>query len=392
MILYRNYSRRQNEGVKTSVAVQQVAEAGPTFPDFRFSGTHREIGRQYGEACRELIHRHRDLAFDRLLTKSNIGSEVALERALRYRPYVQQYGGFFDEEIQGVAEGSGLSLAEAYLLQLRAEVAQDVVSGSQTDNQECTTFAALADATSNGVPLVGQNADLPAFYGDISVIAEIRPEPDPGSDRAHPAVLMLLPAGQVSYIGINDRGMGVFANFLTCDGWQLGFPRYLLSRLALTKETVDDGIALVRSVPRASSRNMIALDAHGTAADLETTPTRDARLDPEEDLLAHSNHYVAESLHEEERSKEPHVTNSRIRLERMQELLRANRGTLNAESMQAIMRDRTCHPDNLSRTLGDAGHDIITFASVIAEPTEGRIWVAAGPPHENSYNRYEFSA
>lgn len=379
------------------MTVQQQGTAfsettGRTFPAFRFTGSHRDIGRQYGETCRELVQQHLALALDRLHSKSATDSATALERALRYRPFVQQYAAFFDDEIQGVAEGAGLSLAEAYLLQLRAEAAGSVID-EQTlaDNQECTTFAALAGTTSNGVALIGQNADLPAFYRDIGVVAEIRPEPLPGSEQAHPAVLMLLPAGQVSYIGINDVGMGVFANFVTCDGWQLGFPRYFLSRLMLTKDSVDDSIALVRGMRRASSRNLIALDAHGTAADLETTPTQDARLDPEDGLLAHSNHFVAESLHGEERSRGAHLSNSRVRLERMRELLRARRGEIDAGSMQDVMRDRACHPDNLSRSLGDQDNDIITFASVIAEPTEGRMSVAVGPPHENVYTTYEFS-
>lgn len=363
-----------------------------TFSSFQFSGSHQDIGRQYGESCRELVQQHLGLALDRLRSKSQIDSTSALERALRYRPFVQRYAAFFDEEIQGVAAGAGLTLAEAYLLQLRAEVAGSVIDEqAMADNQECTSFAALAETTTNGAPLIGQNADLPAFYRDISVVAEIRPDPSPGSDKALPAVLMLLPAGQVSYIGINDAGMGVFANFVTCDGWQLGFPRYLLSRLILTKGTVDDGIALVRGTQRASSRNLMALDAHGTAADLETTPTRDARLDPEDGLLAHSNHYVAESLQSEERSKGEHLSNSHVRLERMRELLKEHRGTINVETMQVILRDRACHPDNLSRSLGDQDNDIITFASVIAEPAEGRMSVAVGPPHENAYNTYEFS-
>lgn len=349
------------------------------FPFFRFSGTHREIGRQFGEQCRDLIHQHLDLAVERLNRKSKVSTEMALERALHYRPVVQQYGAFFDEEVQGVAEGAGISLAQAYLLQLRAEAAQEPV-----EDQECTTFAALPETTADGVGLVGQNADLPAFYRDISVVAEIRPDDQP-------AILMLLPAGQVSYIGINDQGMGFFANYVTCDGWRVGFPRYLLSRLALTTDSVDKGIDLVRSVRRASSRNLIALDSHGVAADLETTPTRDARLDPEGGLLAHSNHYVSPELADEERSPEPHLTNSRVRLQRMRELLEEQKGAISVEVMQGVMRDRACHPDNLSRTLGDDESDIITFASVIAAPSQGTMWVAVGPPHEHEYQQYAFA-
>ena len=256
-----------------------------TFPVYRFAGSHFAIGRQFGEACAEAIHRHRDLALERLRGRSGISAPEALAAALRYRPFVVAHAPFLDEEIQGVAAGAGLSLGEAYLLQLRAEIAEKKGWQAAESGDECTTFAVLPEAAAAGVPLIGQNADLPAFYAEIGVVVEII------ADDA-PAVLMLTPAGQVSYIGINDRGLGVFANFLTCDGWRVGFPRYLWSRLALAQETVADAIAAVRAVPRASSRNLIMLDAHGTAADLETTPTRDARLDPVDGLLAHANHYV----------------------------------------------------------------------------------------------------
>lgn len=362
-----------------------TAEA-TTFPFHRFSGTHRQIGQQFGEAAVDLIRQHRDLAMARLQSRSHIAPDEALAAAMRYRPYVQEHAPFLDEEIQGVATGAGIPLAEAYLLQLRAELAKPPATRPAGETgDECTTFAVLAGETANGVPLVGQNADLPPFYREISIVMEVVPDD-------MPSVLMLTPAGQVSYIGINDQGLGVFANFLTCDGWRVGFPRYLFSRLALTHDTVDAAIAAIRAVPRASSRNMIMLDSHGSAADLETTPTRDARLDPVDGLLTHANHYVAESLLDEERSPANQVANSRVRQARMGELLSENRAQLDASAMQEILRDRTCYPDTLCRQPGDdPSADIITFASVIAEPSQGQMWVAVGPPDAHPYQRYAFS-
>lgn len=363
-----------------------MPEQPRTFPFYRFTGSHRAIGQQFGEACAELIHQHRDLALERLQARLNISPEQALEAALRYRPAVLEHAPFLDEEVQGVAEGAGITLVEAYLIQLRAELAsptgEDVAAAS---DDECTTFAALAEATADGTPLIGQNADLPGFYRDLAVVVELVPDDAP-------AVLMLTPAGQVSYIGINERGLGVFANYVACDGWRVGFPRYFLSRLALTHDTVEDAIAAVRGVRRASSRNLIMLDAHGTAADLETTPTRDARLEPRQGLLAHANHYVAESLLDEERATETFLNNSRARHARMWELLEERRGALSVEVMQELMRDRSCYPDTISRMAGDSDHsDSVTFASVIASPTTGEMWVAVGPPHEHPYRRYAFT-
>lgn len=349
------------------------------FPFFRFSGSDRQIGQQFGEACKELILKHRDYALERLEKNVKIPSMAKLEEAaLHYRPYVLQYAPFYDEKIQGIAEGAGISLGQAYFLQLRAEIYREFDS---TD--ECTTYAVLADATDNGVPLIGQNADLPAFYKEVGIVAEFVPD-------GRPATLMVTPAGQVSYIGINDLGLGVFANFLVCDGWRTAFPRYMLSGLALTKATVQEAIPLIQSVQRASSRNLIMLDKTGVAADLETVPERTGRIEPSNGLLAHSNHFIAEDLQDEERKVGEDLENSKVRLQRMRTLLEQRHGQINATVMQEILRDRKTAPHTLCRMPGDFG-DSITFASVIAEPGEGRMWVAVGPPHQYEYTCYRFS-
>jgi hypothetical protein len=209
--------------------------SGRHFPYFRFSGSHVEIGRQIGESCRDLIHQHLDLAVSRLEANAGVSRAAAIGEALMYRPFVQAHARFFDEEIEGLARGAGIELGEAYLLQLRAELAEVRPPAGGEAGDECTSFAVLPAQTSNGIGLVGQNADLPAFYRDIATVLELVFDD-------MPSVLMLTPAGQVSYLGINNRGLGVFANFLTCDGWRRGFPRYLFSRLALTAECVEDAI------------------------------------------------------------------------------------------------------------------------------------------------------
>ncbi|MFT4040907.1 MAG: hypothetical protein QM692_22180 [Thermomicrobiales bacterium] len=93
-----------------------------TFPFHRFTGSHRQIGRQFGEATADRIRRHLDLALARLQSRSGRTPDDALAAALRYRPFVQEHAPFLDEEIVGVAAGAGISLAEGYLLQLRAEL------------------------------------------------------------------------------------------------------------------------------------------------------------------------------------------------------------------------------------------------------------------------------
>ncbi len=356
------------------------------FPAYRFRGSHFAIGQQFGAACADRIRLHLDRATTRLREKQGIRREDALANAGRFRAYVLESAPFFDEEIRGVAVGAGISLEEAYLLQLRAELG--VVPAEKLADEpgdECTSYAVLPEATRDGVALIGQNADLPPFYGELGVVVELVFDD-------MPSVLMLTPAGQVSYLGINEAGMGAFANYLTCDGWRVGFPRYLLSRLALSKESVPEAIAAIRSVHRASSRNLMLMDAHGNAADVETTPTGDAVIEPVDGLLAHANHYSHPAMLAAERAKAEYLPNTRTREVTMWRLLREHRGQLDPATMQTILRDRAAYPDCLCRAADDNPvHDTQTFASLIAQPTAGRMWIAVGPPHEHEYVEYAFS-
>jgi isopenicillin-N N-acyltransferase like protein len=365
--------------------------APSVFPRFRLAGSHRQIGRQFGEVAAPLIRHHLRRALARLEAHSHLSRTDALAAAMQYRPYVQAHAPFLDEEVIGVAEGSGLSLDEAYLLQLRAEAASPPTAGpaplltaANDAGDECTSVAVLPEATADGAAMIAHNADLPAFYREVSVVLEIVPDDQP-------AILMLTPAGQVSYIGINQAGLAVTANYLTCDGWRIGFPRYLLSRVALAHATVDSAISAIRVIPRASSRNLLLLDTHGAAADLEMTPTRDARLEPRDGLLAHANHYVSPELLSEERAGD-YVHNSQTRMSRIRELAAEQRGRLTVASAQQFLQDRTCYPDTLCREPQDAPErDVMTFASLVAVPSRGELHVAVGPPNQHPYQLYTFS-
>ncbi|MEX2426223.1 MAG: carcinine hydrolase/isopenicillin-N N-acyltransferase family protein, partial [Thermomicrobiaceae bacterium] len=114
------------------------------------------------------------------------------------------------------------------------------------------------------------------------------------------------------------------------------------------------------------------------------------RIDPINGMLAHANHYTAAELAGEERSEGRQLRNSQLRQQRMDALLRENRGSIDATRMRTLLRDREGIPDSICRADGDReGSDIITFASVIAEPAKETIWVAVGPPNENPYRKYE---
>lgn len=357
------------------------------FPFHRFAGSHFEVGRQHGEALRPSILLHLE-RLERRFARQGFTLEQAEEAALGYRAGIRSVSVGLDDEISGLSVGAGIPLGAAFLLQLRAEVFVELV-GRHSAEQECTTFAILPERAGGGRGFVGQNADLPAMYHDLMAVVRIAVD-------GEPEVLMVLPAGQVSYIGINDAGLGVFANYLHCPRWREGFPRYLYTRVALRERTVASAEKALRTLHRASSRNIIMLDSTGGAVDLENTPETMTALHPENGVLVHANHY----LHGDYAATEtnPWVENSRIRYRRLRSLIEDAGDVISEDEIAVMLRDRNDTGDELSIHPEDDPRDVdsedrnMTVASVIAEPGRGQMWVASGPPSRFAYRRFTFGA
>jgi isopenicillin-N N-acyltransferase like protein len=370
-----------NSKVVEDVALVKV------FPFYSFSGSHFQIGQQYGRACRELININLNLSLKRIQERTDASREQILNTTLLYRPYILRYAPFLDEEIQGITASTGLTMEEIYFLQLRAEVqASFATSYDGNPVMECTTFAIAPTGTSDRQPLAGQNADLPSFYSDICIVVEM-------ISKDQPPVLMVTPAGQVSYIGMNQTGLCVFANYLVCDEWKVGYPRYCLTRLALTQSNIGDAEQLLVKVQRASSRNLLMVDSRGEILDLEFAVQQHGRLTAPDGRLVHSNHFISPDMVDEERTSQGDLYNSQQRLSRLQHLIDDGFGNLDADRMQSCLIDRETYPDPVCIEPGDKGQgDEMTIASVIAEPAQKRMWVAVGPPSRNPYMCYSFTS
>ncbi len=357
-----------------------------SFPFHHFTGSHTEVGRQHGAALKDQIALHLD-RLRRRFERQGFTLSQAEEAALEYRSSIRHVSVGLDEEIAGLAEGAGISLGAAFLLQLRAEVFVQLV-GKHGAEQECTTFAILPELGASDRGFVGQNADLPAMYHDLMAVVHLAVD-------GEPEVLMVIPAGQISYIGLNNAGLGVFGNYLHCASWRQGFPRYLYTRVALRERSVAAAEAALRQLDRASSRNVIMLDAAGSAVDLENTSETIVALHPVNGFLAHANHYLESTLQHNESN--PWLENSEIRYARLASSIAGGGTHIAPADIAAMLRDRSDTGNELSIYPEDDDRDIaeedrnMTVTSVIAEPGRGQFWVASGPPSRYEYHRFTFA-
>lgn len=243
------------------------------------SGTRYDIGRQHGEAHRAEIRRFLD---DRLTRIGAIlGRPVDLPdfsaTIAEHATVIEDRLPALSEELRGLAAGAGISMDEAYLLQLRREL---VGYRSVRPAGDCTTFGRMA----GGATVLGQTVDLNGDMASELTVMELEP-----TDTGRRLALVSF-TGLLGYLGMNDRGLAIGLNLVLAGAWRPGIPGYMAIRHLLDEATsVDDCIRRLAALPLASSRAL-------TIADGTRLVTVEYVLDEmvvfEGDELVHANHFL----------------------------------------------------------------------------------------------------
>lgn len=154
-------------------------------------GTWREMGRQYGEAARSLIHKAIAYFGPWLLTDAAKAARVAGYM----RPHIGTVAPEALDEIDGMAEGAGISSDAMLCVRFLPEVSTALKLG-------CTVVY-LQD--SDRGPLLGRNEDIePDVSVEIQVCHTCRPIDGP-------ATMLLTYVGFMAGAGMNEHGVGIGA-------------------------------------------------------------------------------------------------------------------------------------------------------------------------------------
>lgn len=330
-------------------------------------GDHREQGFQLGQIQREAIASFLEDGLCRLHDLSDQKWSVA-----DLRPLIRAHGEVISREapkayqlIEGLAEGSGISLDEALLLQLRREV----VGYSHVPTRgECTSFV-----TRVGTSLVGaQTIDLNGCLDDhMRVVRYVNPHGR--------SILMLTYTGLLGFIGLNDQGVAVLINLVVGGHWQPGIPPYLVVRELLEEPTLESAKARLRDLPFASSRALTLLDAN---SHVNVEVCGHTRIEATRPWALHTNHYLAEELVPEDALNVFARSDSRKRLKSALALLEGLDPDADAESLFALMsfhgtgkeQGTICvHNDSRDRRADN------TVAAAVLYPSKHEMHVRIGP-------------
>ena len=361
------------------------------FPIITISGAARARGTQYGaQAANEI--RHSIASYARLFAYVRGLDWAAVQAEARgYLPVIAQHAPDLVEEMRGVAEGAAVAFESILALNARTELIAGVrresahpnFAAAQASNRaadvpmhgECTTVAALPAATASGKTLLAQTWD---WYGEQRAACVVLRIHAPGE----PDVLTVTEAGILAKIGLNDAGLGVSLNILfsDLDGQQPGMPVHIQLRRMLQQCSVAEAAALAHNIRAGASSCITLADAH-KAVSLEISPGGVRELQPVDGVLAHTNHCVLPPLMAIERPQAP-SSSSEPRLARADAWLHASHGTITAESLQALLRDRTGAPLCICREPSGAAteYEAETVLAVILDLAAGVMHLAPNVP------------
>ncbi len=346
-----------------------------------FSGTWKEIGRQYGEDCRDEIKNmmgYWEKALHPIMPDKTMDEIIAATKV--FEQPIRDYAPEIMEEIEGIAEGANISLGEALFHQgsFEMDVAGPLYIGG------CTSFACSGKATKDGKTIAGQHFD---WYDDADMIL-MRVKPNKG-----PAMLGTSIAGQVMQFGINSNGIGHYANVLAYPKSVVGVPAVVVAQKGLQSKNVPDVIRCITQAPNAIALNHMIAGKDGEMVDVEATPDKCGVLLPDCgcDILTHANNFLCHYLQESCMGGLTSFPDTYLRAPRLKQLMMDHFGELDVNLMMELMQDHRCYPDSICRhcdLTGPEFEQFCTLTSLISLPGEGKLWATNGCPCENPYYLY----
>ncbi len=330
----------------------------------------------------------------RRFAASGLDRDEAFAEAKRWRAGIAGHNPAYAEEMRGIADGCRESEDTIALLNARYELAftlfgQEAKQG-QTQKEllelgldGCTTFGLMPEATADRHTWLGQNWDwLEGVHGRTFVLRARR--------KGAPSFVCLTEAGIAGgKMGVNECGIGLVENGLASshDGRNpYQKPFHVRCREVLDAERFEAASQPVTDTARTCSANFVIGAAGGHIVDIESSPDHVSRLNAQDGIVTHSNHFLAaghgESL------LEKISPNTLYRADRMRALLHPHRGALAFAHMRAAAMDHFGEPYAICRhpdTSQPSEKRTMTVGAVLIDLEARTMHVANGPPCMNDY-------
>ena len=353
-------------------------------PLIEISGSHREMGRQFGEAAREQVQH--SVANAQILISSayhtlELSWEGARIQSRKYLPFAEERYPQYVDELRGIAEGANASFDDVVVLNAMEAVTMDALHLTR-----CTSLAVNEERTADGHVLAAHNEDwLPEDEGDVLIISA-RPEKEP-------PFLAMTYGGLLPNVGINAYGIAQLIDTVYPSDPRIGMPRLVVARAVLASRRISGAIGRMLIPHRAAGYNHLLVHESGEMYSIEVSARNFEILYDDDGYIVHTNHYLDPKMKEIEKDPEE-LLSSRVRYFRAVRLLRQNQKHT-IKSLQAIQKDHVNIPNSICN---HAIEDLDpldrekTINAMVIDLTAREMHIAWGNPCRNAYHTFHLNA
>lgn len=370
----------QTAGFLSSTDPGALARSNTPVPLIRVAGTHREIGRQIGQACfqqvRHSIHNARALITS-AYRDLQLTWDGAQTQSRKYLPFAQERYPQYIDELIGISEGADVSFDDLMVVNAMEAVTMDALHLTK-----CTSMAANEERTADGHVLLAHNEDwMPEDEQDVYLV---HATPDD-----EPAFLGMTYGGLLPNIGLNAAGLAQLCDSVYPTDSRIGIPRVIVSRAVLTAKDPDEAIRRALIPQRAAGYNHLLAHESGELYSVEVSARRFAVLYGEDGFLVHTNHYLDYNMQQVE-DEPDELIGTRVRYFRALRMMkRTPRHTL--KTLQAIQRDHVNFPNSICNHSMDDIDPLErekTVNALIIDLTAKAMHIAWGNPCTSQYHTY----
>ncbi len=389
-------------GLAVRPCTTKAAPVARELPVLRLTGTPRKRGRIHGEALREKIREHLELwkADNGAWTKLDPDAYLTefIEKN-RFVPAIKKWTPDLFEEVEGLAEASGVDLKTMLAFQFMDEnwlFGMHKMHKLPIPGSGCSVLGVYGQA---GVPtLLAQNMDLGAFSDGYQVLFRIK-EGD---------LETLVPSyvGIIGLNGMNNRGIGVVLNALVEIGHCLdGLPVAFVHRGVLKRRTLQEAVKFLHQIKHASGQ-AYTIGSPEKIVSFECSSNKVVPFSPEgvENRVWRTNHPLVNDdleLYKKLVSKMPagdqkkeaqFLKSSKTRYNAIGRRLRDAKKTIRIQEVREALSSRDDPKFPVCRTKPKNPSSSMTLHCSIMELSKNPVLhLAPGPPCQTRFQSYRFS-
>ncbi len=353
-------------------------------PMIKVKGSHREIGRQIGEAFRCRIQHHlqntREL-IDSTYETLELDWDGARMQGRKYSPFAQERYPEYVEELFGLSEGAAVDFDDVCVVNALEAVTMDALHLSK-----CTSMAVNETNTADGHVLIAHNEDwIPEDEPDVFLV-HAEPEEDP-------PFLAMTYGALLPNIGFNAYGLAQCCDSVYPNDSRIGIPRLVVSRAVLSAKTPTEAIRQILVPRRAAGYTHLLAHESGEIYSVEVSSRKFAIISALDGYMVHTNHFLDPNMQLVEYEPDELIS-TRVRYFRADRLLRSSeRHTI--KTLQEIQRDHINFPNSICNHAEDDMDPLDrekTVNSMVIDLTARAMHIAWGNPCVNPAHTYHLDA